>query len=1151
MVESPKRRYLLRFVLGLMVFALLTVQCAAGVAPTNVAAQTISYVRLKNKWQSTYLYESANQVLYGSPAASDTSSQWVIEDFLGAKRIKNRATGNYMSIEHQQDYIESIAVGDAWESARWTLESAPTSGYTVIRNYWHNGDIINIENLRGYAQHSSIPTSWDSPQWLIESVASDATATPSSTPASTATPTRTSTPTATPASTATPTRTSTPSSTPAGTSTPTPTPGTGSNLALNRSISASSAHSLYPAANANDGSLTTYWEGASNPSTLSVDLGANANITAIVIKLNPDSVWSSRTQTIQVLGHDQNSTTFSQLVAAASYAFDPASGNSVSISVAATVSAVQLNISSNSGAPAGQVAELQVIGTMAPNPDLIVSSLSWTPAAPTETSAVTLQATVQNSGSAASAASTVSFSIGGADVGSASVGALAAGASATVSLSIGTLGQGSYSVAATVDPSNTVIEQNNDNNSFTAPSALSVAQSPGPDLQILGVTMSPQSPTAGTAVSFIVSVNNRGTTAVAAGTTTRVLIGSTTLNNASTPAIGAGATVDVTVGTWTTVDGSTALTATADATGIVSETNENNNTLSQSIAVGRGAIMPYTRIEAESASVATNGTRLTPNYNLADFAGEASGRSAVLLDATGEYVEFTLPADANAIVVRNAIPNTSDGAGMDATLSVYAAGADKGNLVVSSKFSYVYASPSTLNNLGYSNTPGGTAYWLYEEANMMLDQVYPAGTKLRLQKDAGDVQWIYIDFLEIENVAPAASNPDPSHYVEVSASKSIDAALQEFRADSSKLGIFIPAGTWSLSNKISVYGRATQIIGAGPWYTRLMAPQDQTNVDVGFNITSEANGSLLKNFSVWGNYRYRVDGPGKFIDGNGMQNVTVDNIWAEHFICFYWGVASSNNTFKNLRIRNTFADGINMTNSSNNNLITNSEARGTGDDAFALFSAIDSGGSYNTGNTYSHLSAILVRRAAAFAVYGGSGNMYTNLYGADTLTYPGITISSLSFNYNTLGFGDQDSIFDGVTLERTGGDFWTSVGSDDHINDYQNFAAIWFFAGDRAFKNIVVRNVDINNPVYFGLMFQTKYPEQPAMQNVRLENINISGAPRYGIKLVIRAEGSSDTPPVGSASFTNVKVYNSGVAALYGEAQAPGFTINRVSGNNW
>ncbi len=224
---------------------------------------------------------------------------------------------------------------------------------------------------------------------------------------------------------------------------------------------------------------------------------------------------------------------------------------------------------------------------------------------------------------------------------------------------------------------------------------------------------------------------------------------------------------------------------------------------------------------------------------------------------------------------------------------------------------------------------------------------------------------------------------------------------------------------------------------------------------------------------------------------------------------------------------------------------------GAGDDAFALFSAIDAGGSYNVGNRYTNLTAILVRRAAAFAVYGGSGNLYQNLYGADTLTYPGITISSLSFGLNTLGFGDEDNVFDGITLDRTGGDFWTSFGSDDHINDYQNFAAIWFFAGDRPFRNILVKNIDINNPVYFGIMFQTKYPEKPPMQNVRLENININGAPRYGIKLVIRAEGSSNTPPVGSVSFTNVKVNNSGIAPIYGEGQAPDFTVNRLSGNNW
>ncbi|MEI0739732.1 hypothetical protein VQ056_29040 [Paenibacillus sp. JTLBN-2024] len=58
---------------------------------------------------------------------------------------------------------------------------------------------------------------------------------------------------------------------------------------------------------------------------------------------------------------------------------------------------------------------------------------------------------------------------------------------------------------------------------------------------------------------------------------------------------------------------------------------------------GRGANMPFTILEAESSSNPTNGTKLAPNFIPGDFAGEASGRSAVYLDANGEYVEFTSP----------------------------------------------------------------------------------------------------------------------------------------------------------------------------------------------------------------------------------------------------------------------------------------------------------------------------------------------------------------------------------------------------------------------------------------------------------------------------------------------------------------------------
>ncbi|NUO55665.1 MAG: Secreted glycosyl hydrolase, partial [Hamadaea sp.] len=191
--------------------------------------------------------------------------------------------------------------------------------------------------------------------------------------------------------------------------------GTGSNLAAGKPISASSTVFTFVAANANDNDVATYWEGAGGayPSTLTVQLGANASVSSIVVKLNPDSAWSTRTQTFEVLGREQNASGFTTLKASASYTFNPSSGaNTVTIPVSATVADVQLKFTANTGAPNAQVAEFQVIGAPAPNPDLTVTGVSWSPASPIETDAVTLSATVKNIGTAASPASNVNFYLG-------------------------------------------------------------------------------------------------------------------------------------------------------------------------------------------------------------------------------------------------------------------------------------------------------------------------------------------------------------------------------------------------------------------------------------------------------------------------------------------------------------------------------------------------------------------------------------------------------------------------------------------------------------------------------------------------------------------------------------------------------------------
>ena len=230
----------------------------------------------------------------------------------------------------------------------------------------------------------------------------------------------------------------------------------------------------------------------------------------------------------------------------------------MTIPVSARVADVRLNFTANTGAPAGQVAEFQVMGVPAPNPDLTVSGVSWTPTSPVETDAITLRATVNNTGTAGSAATDVNFYLGTTKVGTANVGALAAGASATVTAAIGARDAGSYPLSAKVDETNTIIEQNDANNTGTSSTPLVVTPVASSDLIASAVNWTPGNPAAGNTVTFSVAIKNQGSIASAAGAhgiTLTVLNGSTvvrTLTGSYSGAIAAGATTPaVNLGTWT------------------------------------------------------------------------------------------------------------------------------------------------------------------------------------------------------------------------------------------------------------------------------------------------------------------------------------------------------------------------------------------------------------------------------------------------------------------------------------------------------------------------------------------------------------------------------------------------------------------------
>ncbi len=138
------------------------------------------------------------------------------------------------------------------------------------------------------------------------------------------------------------------------------------NLALNRPVTASSDYQNYVPSNVTDGNTSTYWEstdGAGYPQTITVDLGSVQSIGSLTLNLPPASAWSTRTETLSVLG-STNGSSFSQVVATAGYTFNPSTGNTATISLPSGTSAryVELSFTGNTGWSAAQLSEFQVYG---------------------------------------------------------------------------------------------------------------------------------------------------------------------------------------------------------------------------------------------------------------------------------------------------------------------------------------------------------------------------------------------------------------------------------------------------------------------------------------------------------------------------------------------------------------------------------------------------------------------------------------------------------------------------------------------------------------------------------------------------------------------------------------------------------------------
>ena len=535
----------------------------------------------------------------------------------------------------------------------------------------------------------------------------------------------------------------------------------------------------------------------------------------------------------------------------------------------------------------------------------------------------------------------------------------------------------------------------------------------------------------------------------------------------------------------------------------------------------RGATVPWITYEAEQAK--TNGTVVGPDYTGRTAAREASGRQCVKLGATGEFVEFAAKGDAQGLVVRYCIPNTPDGRGMDATLSLYISGKLQSKLPMTSRYSYLYG------NYPFNREPSsGSPRHFWDEVRVMPGTIHQ-GDVIRLQKDKDDLASEYlIDFMDLESVPPPLQQPAGSISVTdfgANGNGQSDARPAFLAAIAAGQGnhkiVWIPAGQYVVKGPLQVKDVAIQ--GAGMWYSTLVGVDDYTPAN---RVSIEGNGSnvTLADFAIVGKLNYRSDSEANDgLGGSFGTGSTIRNIWVEHTKTGAWLTNSDGLVVEGCRFRDTIADGCNLCLGMRNTIVRNCTARGTGDDCFAIWPANYQKAIYSSANNrIEHCTGQLPFLAQAFSIYGGEGNSVQNCKAID-IPYGAGALASTMFP-TEFGFRGKTT-FRGIEILRTG----------------DRDGAVAVMTNLRELPGVRFEDIDVMDSPTDGIKFtcvKGLAVDRAAFDQVRIVNAGVSGQ-GYGIMV---SQGAT-----GSATLTNVTVV--GPRASSYRDGASSFNLIRGLGN--
>jgi parallel beta-helix repeat protein len=533
---------------------------------------------------------------------------------------------------------------------------------------------------------------------------------------------------------------------------------------------------------------------------------------------------------------------------------------------------------------------------------------------------------------------------------------------------------------------------------------------------------------------------------------------------------------------------------------------------------------PYKRYEAEPQRCESNGLFLSPTYTQSEIQSEASNNAAVTLSRQGDYVEWTNDEAADGLTLRFSIPDAADGRGLRGSIALYVNGKLARNIGLDSRWAWQYALASGQTYPDNLPAPNKFARMRFDETRVKLDAQIPQGATFRLVKnDDGSIPYT-IDFVELEPV------PQPITFESLAGANKIvyngSEPLDKFVAANGGKTIFIPAGRYEVANRILISEPNTALIGAGMWHVELYfsAPPDNADAYARRGIQSNAGNTALEGLYITtaNERRYFVHNGrngqvGKGLMGSFGKGSRISSLWIEHFECGGWIDGADDLTVERCRFRNNYADGINLSFGSRNSTVEHCSFRNNGDDDMASWSR---GETMCENIAYRYCTAENNWRASSVGFFGGGNHKALDIVVIDpmeaalrvTTDFPGREFSS-----------GGEILFSRISVYKGGcspgplgfgGDIINgSPAGAIHITSYLRYNL----------RNVRFSNIDLYDSKYDAIFIGCD--NDKIIENLRLENIRILGAARYGI---------SFSNAAGNAIFRDI-VYERTEAGEMGE----------------